>query len=110
MTLQLNDKTIAVDKDGFLVNLGDWNRLVAEQLASHEQIVLTPQHWEIIDLLRQFYQQFELAPAMRPLIKFIGLQLGKEKANSLYLLQLFPGSPAKLAAKIAGLPKPDNCL
>ena len=110
MALQLNDKSIAVDKEGFLINLDDWNRQVAEQLASNEHITLTQQHWEIIDLLRQFYQQFELAPAMRPLVKFIGLQLGKEKASSLYLLQLFPGSPAKLAAKIAGLPKPDNCL
>jgi tRNA 2-thiouridine synthesizing protein E len=110
MTLQLHGVPIAVDKEGFLVNLDDWNRQVAEQLASNEHIALTQQHWEIIDLLRQFYQQFELAPAMRPLVKYIGLQLGKEKANSLYLLQLFPGSPAKLAAKIAGLPKPDNCL
>jgi tRNA 2-thiouridine synthesizing protein E len=47
---------------------------------------------------------------MRPLVKYIGQRLGKEKGNSIYLLQLFPGSPAKLASKIAGLPRPENCL
>ena len=47
---------------------------------------------------------------MRPLVKYIGQELGKDKGSSLYLLSLFPGSPARLASKLAGLPKPDNCL
>lgn len=102
--------SLALDKQGFLLNLGDWNREVGQILAHAEGITLTDQHWEIILLLREFYQQFELSPAMRPLIKYIRLKLGDEQATSLYLLKLFPGSPAKLAAKIAGLPKPDNCL
>jgi len=105
-----NCDTPALDKEGFLRCLEDWNREVAELLASREHIVLTEQHWEIIELLRQFYQQFELSPAMRPLVKYIRQHLGDDKASSLYLLQLFPGSPAKIGSKIAGLPKPDNCL
>lgn len=102
--------SLALDKQGFLINLDDWNHEVAQLLANAEGIALTDQHWEIILLLREFYQQFELSPAMRPLIKYIRLKLGDKQASSLYLLKLFPGSPAKLAAKIAGLPKPDNCL
>ena len=51
-----------------------------------------------------------LSPAMRPLAKYIKLHLGAEKANSIYLMQLFPQSPAKYLAKIAGLPRPENCL
>jgi tRNA 2-thiouridine synthesizing protein E len=47
---------------------------------------------------------------MRPLSKYIKQELGADKAGSIYLLTLFPGSPAKLAAKIAGLPRPENCL
>jgi tRNA 2-thiouridine synthesizing protein E len=47
---------------------------------------------------------------MRPLVKQVREQLGEDKANSIYLMQLFPGSPAKLLAKIAGLPRPTNCL
>lgn len=99
-----------LDKEGFLLHLDDWNTEVAIKLAEAEGIKLNEAHWEIIQLLREFYQRFELSPAMRPLAKFITQELGKDKASSLYLLSLFPGSPAKIASKIAGLPKPDNCL
>ena len=110
MKLLIEGNTINLDKEGFLANLNDWNPAVANVIAKNESIQLEESHWEIINLLRQFYQQFELSPAMRPLIKYIALQLGKDKANSMYLLTLFPNSPAKIASKIAGLPKPYNCL
>ncbi|MCR8924291.1 TusE/DsrC/DsvC family sulfur relay protein [Dasania sp. GY-MA-18] len=100
----------AVDKEGFLVDLHDWNEGVASELAAAEGITLSEEHWQVIQLLRQFYQEFQLSPAMRPLVKYVGLHLGADKGKSMYLLKLFPGSPAKLASKIAGLPKPDNCL
>ncbi|WP_419810702.1 TusE/DsrC/DsvC family sulfur relay protein [Bacterioplanoides sp.] len=98
------------DKDGFLADLSDWNPDVAKQLADSEQIELTPEHWEVIDALRAFYQEFDISPAMRPLSKYLKQTLGAEKSSSIYLLTLFPGSPAKIAAKIAGLPRPENCL
>lgn len=101
---------VDVDDEGFLRNLEDWNQTVAQQLAQLESIQLSDQHWEIINLLRAFYQEFGLSPAMRPFSKYIKQHLDKEKASSIYLLTLFPGSPAKIASKIAGLPKPDNCL
>jgi tRNA 2-thiouridine synthesizing protein E len=100
----------AFDKEGFLRNLSDWNTAVAEQIADAEQLELTPAHWEVIDLLREYYQEFDDSPAMRPLVKYCGLKLGADKGRSIYLMSLFPGSPAKLGSKIAGLPKPDNCL
>lgn len=101
---------IETDKDGFLVHLQDWDHHVAAQLAASENITLSESHWEIILLLRDFYQQYDLSPAMRPLSKYIKQNLSAEKAGSIYLLTLFPGSPAKIAAKIAGLPRPENCL
>ena len=99
-----------LDKDGYLVNLVDWNETVAGQLAGAEEIVLAESHWELIHLVRAFYARFEVSPAMRPLVKQVREQLGEDKANSIYLMSLFPGSPAKLLAKIAGLPRPTNCL
>lgn len=98
------------DKDGFLANLDDWNNAVADELAASEGISLTEAHWEILNALRSFYQEFDVSPAMRPLSKYLKQHLGADKASSIYLLQLFPGSPAKIAAKIAGLPRPENCL
>ncbi|WP_248768846.1 TusE/DsrC/DsvC family sulfur relay protein [Pseudomonas sp. MWU12-2345] len=109
-TLTVNGQAIALDKDGYLVELGDWSPEVAAALATREELELSPEHWEILELLRGFYREFDLSPATRPLIKYTALKLGAEKGNSLHLNRLFKGTPAKLAAKLAGLPKPTNCL
>ncbi|KQB54516.1 sulfur relay protein TusE [Pseudomonas endophytica] len=109
-SLLINGKPIALDKDGYLLDLNDWSAEVAQALAAQAQIELSPDHWEILELLRSFYQTFELSPATRPLIKYTAQKLGPEKGNSLHLNRLFNGTPAKLAAKLAGLPKPTNCL
>ena len=99
-----------LDKEGYLLNLNDWDEEIAHHLAILEDITLTDNHWEIIYLLRDFYQEFQVSPAMRPLVKAISKKLGKDKGKSIYLMTLFPGSPAKLIAKLAGLPKPENCI
>ena len=98
------------DREGFLRRLEDWTPEVAERVAAAEGVALTPAHWEIVELLRAYYREFDSSPAMRPLVKYCALKLGRDKGRSVYLMSLFPGSPAKLGAKIAGLPKPDNCL
>lgn len=90
--------------------MGDWSAEVAERLAEEEGIELSEEHWEIIRVLRDFYARFEQAPAMRPLVKAVGQALGPDKGRSMHLMKLFPGSPAKLGARLAGLPKPTNCL
>lgn len=102
--------TAAVDADGFLRDLEAWNHDVARAIARREQITLTPAHWEIIELVRRYYERYDSSPSMRPLVKYCASELGTDKGRSLYLLSLFPGSPAKRVCKIAGLPKPPNCL
>lgn len=109
-TLLIDGHEIALDKDGFLLELSDWSPAVAEALGRAEELQLSAEHWEILELLRGFYAEFQLSPATRPLIKYAALKLGPEKGNSLHLNRLFKGTPAKLAAKLAGLPKPTNCL
>jgi len=109
-TIQIAEREISVDKEGYLARLSDWDQDVATALALAEGIELTPAHWEIINLIQLFYREFEHSPAMRILVKYVKQSLGEDKGNSIYLLQLFPGSPAKLVAKIAGLPRPTNCL
>ena len=79
-------------------------------LAEAEGLALTPTHWAVLNALREFYAEFQLSPATRPLVKYIALKLGPETGNSACLNQLFKGTPAKLAAKLAGLPKPTNCI
>ncbi len=106
----MQEASIETDKEGYLVDLADWSEAVAEQLAANEGISLTDDHWALIQIIRAFYDQFEVSPAMRVLVKHTREQLGEEKGNSIYLLKLFPGSPAKVLAKISGLPRPTNCL
>jgi tRNA 2-thiouridine synthesizing protein E len=101
---------LELDNDGYLQDRSQWNEAIAAELASAEQLELTPAHWELIWLVRDFYERFEVSPAMRPLVKQVRERLGPEKGNSIYLMQLFPGSPPKLLAKLAGLPRPTNCL
>jgi len=109
--LQLPDhRRIALDKDGYLCALQDWDEDVAQGLARAASIELSAAHWEVIHLLRQFYELHGLSPAMRALVKYTGQKLGSDKGHSVYLLQLFPGNPALLGAKIAGLPRPVNCF
>jgi tRNA 2-thiouridine synthesizing protein E len=108
--LPATPSSFETDADGFLADFDAWNESIATAFATEERIELSAAHWEILHLLRDFYRQYDQAPAMRPLVKYVSQQLGKEKGNSIYLLQLFPGSPAKLASKLAGLPRPENCL
>ncbi len=108
--LNVGARKLAIDEEGFLECLDDWDRDTAAALAGAEGIELQEPHWEIIHAIRQFYADYDHAPPMRALVKFIKISLGANKARSVYLLKLFPGSPALLAAKIAGLPRPDNCL
>ncbi len=98
------------DKEGFLCKLDDWTPEIARQIAISEGIELIDAHWEIIELLREFYRRFEASPANRALVKFVARELGPDKGRSIYLMSLFAGSPAKIGSKIAGLPKPDHCL
>lgn len=108
--LVIDGREILLDQDACLRNLADWSEPVAHALAEREAIKLSEAHWEILYLLQQFYTQFQLSPANRALVKYVALNLGKEKGNSLYLNGLFNGMPAKLAARLAGLPKPANCF
>lgn len=97
-------------EEGFLCDNNAWSEALAHELAALEQISLNADHLEILHVARQFYEQFDHSPSMRPLVKYIQNSLGRDKGNSIYLLRLFPESPAKLACKIAGLPKPEKCL
>ena len=110
MAIEVNGKSYEVDEEGYLINLGDWNEEVGNFLAQQEGVNMTDQHWEVINFLRDYYNEFQIAPAVRVLTKAIGKKLGPEKGNSQYLYELFPYGPAKQACKIARLPKPTGCV
>lgn len=103
--VDFKDKKLEVNEEGFLVNPNEWNKEVAEFFALKEENIanLGDDHWAVINYIREFYLENNIAPMVRKVCKATGFQLK-------YIYELFPSGPAKGAAKIAGLPKPDGCV
>ena len=110
MAIEVNGKSLETDEEGYLANLNDWEKDVATVMAKEDDIDLSEDHWEIINFLREYYEEYQIAPAVRVLTKAVGKKLGKDKGNSKYLYELFPYGPGKQACKFAGLPKPAGCV
>lgn len=103
-TFKYEDVEILVDEDGFMQEPDKWDEKVAFALATTENVSdLTEEHWKVVNYLRDYYQEFGIAPMIRKLCKKTGFTL-KE------IYDLFPSGPAKGACKVAGLPKPTGCV
>ena len=110
MGIEVNGTTYETDEEGYLMNLSEWTEDIAKAIAVTENVDMSTSHWEVVNFLRDYYNEYQIAPAVRVLTKAIGKQLGPDKGNSKYLYELFPYGPAKQACKIAGLPKPTGCV
>ena len=103
MTL-IADAPVDVDAEGFLTDPEQWNEQIARAIASDNGVPeLTDRHWLVVRFMRERYLASGTAPSIRSLGKESGVLI-KE------LYQLFPKGPAKLAAKIGGIPKPKGCI
>ena len=97
-------KEVEVDGDGFLVNHKEWTEDMAPELAKEEEInELTDMHWKVIRFMRDEFDGNGQIPTIRKIKNSGGVP-----TKDLY--QLFPGGPAKKAARIAGLGKPQGCV
>lgn len=110
MAIEVNGKSLETDEEGYLENLSEWEPEVATAMAAVDDCELSENHWEVINFLRDYYEEYQVAPAVRVLTKAIGKKLGKDKGSSKYLYELYPYGPAKQACKYAGLPKPTGCV
>jgi len=108
----IDGQEIELDEEGYLVDLSCWTKEIATQLAAIDEppVELTDEHWDIINFLREYYEEYQIAPAVRVLTKAVAKRLGRSKGNSKYLYSLFPYGPGKQACKYAGLPKPTGCV
>ena len=102
--VELGGKTLDIDEDGFIQDPTLWDKAVGGDLAKTEGVEeMTDDHWKVVDYLREYYLEFNMAPMIRKLCKSTGFKL-KE------IYTLFPSGPAKGACKVAGLPKPTGCV
>jgi|SRR5690242_5529939 TusE/DsrC/DsvC family sulfur relay protein len=103
-TTLIADTNVDVDAEGFLTDSAQWNEAIGEEIARANGISeLTDRHWQVVRFMRERYLTSGSAPSIRSLGKESGVPV-KE------LYQLFPKGPAKLAAKIGGIPKPRGCI
>jgi tRNA 2-thiouridine synthesizing protein E len=103
-TMTCAGREVTVNDEGFFTDPSQWTEAMAPQIASAEGIAeLTDRHWQVIKFMRHEYQTKGTGPTVRGLGKTSGVTV-KE------LYQLFPKGPAKVAAKIAGIPKPRGCI
>lgn len=103
-TATIADTVVSVDAEGFLEDPGVWTPEMAVEIAKANGIdALTDRHWQVVNFMRTTYLETGAAPSIRTLGKASGIPI-KE------LYQLFPKGPAKLAAKIGGIPKPRGCI
>ena len=97
-------KTVEVDADGFLVNSEDWTNDMAPELAREIGInELTEMHWKVINFMRSDFKEKGQIPTIRRI-----KNAGGVSTKDVY--ELFPEGPAKKAAMISGLKKPQGCV
>ncbi len=103
MPYELNGTILASDDEGYLLE-PNYSDEIVPIIAAAENIVLTPEHWQVIEYLRNIYKDEGKTPNFRNLLKDIQAFMPEASSQSLY--DLFPVGPAKQAVKIAGLPQP----
>jgi tRNA 2-thiouridine synthesizing protein E len=102
--IKIGNREIEVDDDGFIKDPNSWDRDIAAALAATEGVAeLGDDHWKVVNYIREYYLNFQIAPMIRKLCKETGFTLK-------YIYELFPSGPAKGACKTAGLPKPLGCV
>lgn len=105
MSIEFNGQTIETTATGYLVNLEDWSKELAEKIAEEEGVELTQKHWDLIDFLRDEYiNNNQNQPNTRNIVKAMGDKWG-EKIGQKEVYDLFPKDPSKQGGRIAGLPE-----
>lgn len=106
MAANMAGKPVPLDDQGYLVDPADWDGELAEELAREENIVLSEAHWAVIRFMREYYEERQIAPDARHVIRFLAAQPGRSNEGRNDLFRLFPYGYVKQACRIAGMRKP----
>lgn len=106
MAFQIEGRTIDIDDEGYLVDPGDWSESVAEELARRENLQLDRLHWQVIEFMRRYLEQRQIAPDARYVIRHLADEVGLGEEARTKLFELFPYGYVRQACKIAGMRRP----
>lgn len=105
--MKINDKTVELDPEGYLIHPEDWDHDVARELADSENITLNNEYWSIFDFMRKFYDEKGVAPDVRHTTKQMSEDFGVDKkAAKAKLFTMFPYGYVKQACKVSGMKRP----
>jgi len=104
--ISVNDRDIAVDNEGYLLNPDDWNLDVANTMADSINVNMTEHHWEVVNYVRNYFEKNYAVPEFRHALKFLKEKLGKDIVDRKFVYKLFPYGYGQQACKIAGMRKP----
>jgi len=110
MSLKVNGQNIKLDHEGYLVEPSDWNKDVAYAIAEKENIEMTDDVWEVVNFVRDYYEERQTVPEHRVLLRELRNRHGKEKATRKYVYNMFPYGYGQQACKIAGMRVPLKLL
>jgi TusE/DsrC/DsvC family sulfur relay protein len=97
----------ARDVEGYIVNPEDWTENLAQELAGEEDLELTEEYWTILRFMREYWQQYRVAPDVRHITKHLVEAYGYDKKRAKqHLFSLFPYGYVKQACKVAGMQRP----
>jgi tRNA 2-thiouridine synthesizing protein E len=103
-TVQVDGRALATDSEGYLLHREEWSEAFARALAQEEGLVLTPEHWQVIDFLRAYFQEHGVQAQVRVMIRHFAQAWGPARGNNHHLHDLFPvGGPQKQGNRLAGL-------
>ena len=94
---------VQTDAEGYLANKDDWSEELANELATELGVELSDDHWKVLNAARAHESESGSSPGLRKISK-------RSETPIKAFYKLFPEGPAKLIAKIAGIPKPKSCL
>lgn len=109
MELNIDGKIIKLSEAGWLEDLSEWSVDVANGIAKNENVVLTDEHWDIINEAREYFEENGSVAEPRVFSKIMKQKYGVERSSQQYIYSLFPYGLIKSANKIAGLPRPKGC-
>lgn len=104
--LVVNNTDFNLTFDGHLITLSDWTPDVAKAIAKEESLSLTDAHWDIINLMRDYYFTYNIPPIMKLLKREITKKFSAERATDAAINALFPSGVQYQASKISGIPVP----
>ena len=102
--LDVADEQVLIDNEGYIQDMNDWSEDFARALADEEGLALTDEHWEVINYIRDYYEEHQVQAQVRTMIKHFAKVWGPERGNNRYLHDIFPkGGPQKQGNRLAGI-------